>query len=122
MPLPIRTRIVGLTLLAAVAFGCHDPTLRTPVPRTYFLVEKGPYQSLYGADRRIERLLYDRDGDRIADAVILYSPDGTVRQAEIDTDLDRMVDRWEYFEGGALVRLGFDDNGDGTPDRVTSAR
>ena len=107
-------------MLAAVAFGCHDPTLREPAPRTYFLVEKGPYQSLYGADDRIERLLYDRNGDRIADAIILYAPDGTVRQAEIDTDLDRTVDRWEYFEGGVLVRLGFDDNGDGTPDRITS--
>lgn len=116
-------RILPLLALSGAALnGCHDPTLRERTPRPYALVEKGPYQSLYGADRRIERLLYDRDGDRIADAVILYAPDGTVRQAEIDTDLDRRIDRWEYFEGGVLVRLGFDDDGDGTPDRITLVR
>ena len=119
MPLPPRRRIVALAVLAAAFIGCHDPTLSEPAAEPYLLVEKGPYQSLYDAQGKIERLLYDRNGDRIADAVILYSPDGTVRQAEIDTDLDKVIDRWEYFDRGVLVRLEFDDNGDGTPDRAT---
>ncbi len=120
MPVPPQRRIVGLAVLAGAVFtGCHDPTLREPAPEPFLLVEKGPYQSLYFADGKIERLLYDRDGDRVADAVILYAPDGTVREAEIDTDLDKVIDRWEHFERGVLVRVEVDDNRDGTPDRAT---
>lgn len=104
-------------VLAALS-GCDDPTLRNR--ERYRLLEKGPYQSLYGEGGKIERLLYDRDGDRVADAVILYAPDGTVRAAEIDTDLDRVIDRWEHFEGGVLIRVEVDEDADGTPDRTTT--
>ena len=114
-----RVRLTGVAVAFAAVTACRDPTLRARSPRAYMLVEKGSFQSLYGADRKIERLLYDRDGDRVADAVILYAPDGTVRAAEIDTDLDEVIDRWEHFERGVLVRVEADDNGDGTPDRAT---
>jgi hypothetical protein len=109
-------RVAGVAL-AALLSGCRDPTLRDqPSPPPYLLVEKGPYQSLYGPDGKIERLVYDRNGDRIADAVILYGPDGKVQLAEIDTDLDQVIDRWEYFEGGVLVRVGSTRSTRGAPD------
>lgn len=115
MPRPPRRSIVGLAVLAGVALAaCQDPTLRTPPP--YFLIEKGPYQSLYGTHGKIERLLHDRNGDRVADAVIIYGLDGKVRQAEIDSDLDRVIDRWEYFDRGVLARLGFTRYTPGVPD------
>ena len=116
MPAQRWRGLLGIALIAA-AGGCRDPTLREPVSSPYLLVEKGPYQSLYDEAGRLERLVYDQDGDRTADAVILYGPDGQLRQAEIDTDLDRVIDRWEYFEKGLLVRLEYDDDGDGRVDR-----
>jgi hypothetical protein len=110
-----RRRVAGVGL-AALLSGCRDPTLQKPSSPTHLLIEKGPYQSLYGPDGKIERLVYDQNGDRTADAVILYGPDGKVRLAEIDTDLDKVIDRWEYFESGALVRLGFTRSTRGVPD------
>ena len=107
----------GLVALALLVLGCQDPTARAPVRASYLLVAKGPYQSLYGQDGRIQRLVYDRNGDGTADAVILYEPDGKVREAQIDTDLDKVIDRWEYFEKGVLVRIGSSRFKPGVPDR-----
>jgi hypothetical protein len=116
VPASPRRRVAGVAL-ATLLSGCSDPTLRNqPSPPPYLLVEKGPYQSLYGPDGKIERLVYDRNGDRIADAVILYGPDGKIQLAEIDTDLDRVIDRWEYFESGVLVRVGSARSTRGAPD------
>jgi hypothetical protein len=111
-----RRWMLGAALLEIVLPGCSDPTLGDPSPPPYLLVEKGPYQSLYGPDGKIERLVYDRNGDGIADAVILYGPDGKVRLAQIDTDLDKVIDRWEYFEDGVLVRIGYSRFKPGVPD------
>jgi antitoxin component YwqK of YwqJK toxin-antitoxin module len=116
VPAPPRRRVACVPLLAVLFSGCQDPTLSKKSPPPYLLVEKGPYQSLYGPDGRIERLVYDRNGDRVADAVILYDPDGKVRRAEIDTDLDQIIDRWEYFENGVLVRVGFTRSRRSEPD------
>ena len=116
MRAPLRRRVACVALLAVLLAGCEDPTLRKASPPPYLLVEKGPYQSLYGPDGKIERLVYDRNGDRIADAVILYGPDGKVQLAEIDTDLDKVIDRWEYFESGVLVRVGSTRSTRGAPD------
>jgi hypothetical protein len=113
----LRRSIASGALLGVLASGCEDPTLRKPArPSSYLLVAKGPYQSLYGQDGRIQRLVYDRNGDGTADAVILYRPDGGLREAQIDTDLDKVIDRWEYFEGGLLVRVGFTRRKSGVPD------
>lgn len=105
-----------LLLLLAAAAACRDPTLRAAEPQAFRLVEKGPFQSLYGPDGRLDRLLYDRNGDRVADATLLYDTEGRVREAGIDTDLDHRVDRWEYFDGGTLRRLGFSRARNGVPD------
>lgn len=118
-----------------------------PSPFDYpgmFLVEKGPYQALYGPDGKIVRLLYDANGDRKADVVTLYGPLGRPVSAEIDTDFDGVVDQWEHYGlrgnlekvghsrnkpgvpdqwdclslGGALSRKEYDDDGDGKVDRT----
>ena len=115
MFIPGWRELAGVALVAVLS-GCQDPTLSKSSPPPYLLVEKGPYQSLYGPDGRIERLAYDRNGDRTADAVILYSPDGKIRLAEIDTDLDKVIDRWEYFDNGVLVRVGFTRSRRAEPD------
>lgn len=117
-----------------------------PSPPTHGLrlVEKGPYQALYGSDGRLQRLVYDRNADGRAEVVTLFAPTGKPLRAEIDTDGDAVVDRWEYFRtdgalekvglsrlkngkpdewhypdaAGALARREFDDDGDGAVDRT----
>jgi hypothetical protein len=116
MRTPIWRRLPGVALFAILLSGCQDPTLGKASPPPYLLVEKGPYQSFYGADGKIERLAYDRNGDGTADTVVLYNPDGKPREAQIDTDLDKVIDRWEYFEGTVLTRVGFTRHKPGGPD------
>jgi hypothetical protein len=120
--------------------GCEMP----PAAPRLRLVEKGPYQALYGSDGRLQRLVYDRNADGRAEVVTLFAPTGKPLRAEIDTDGDAVVDRWEYFRtdgalekvglsrrkngkpdewdypdaAGALARREFDDDGDGTVDRT----
>ena len=114
--LPLRPRIAFAALSALVVLGCDDPTL--PKNEGIFqVIEKGPYQSLYAHDGKIERLLHDRNADGVADAVILYGSEGRLRRAEIDTNLDKIVDRWEHFENGVMVGVTVDIDGDGRPDR-----
>ena len=48
--------------------------------------------------------------------MILYGSDGKMRLAEIDTDFDKVIDRWEYFDNGVLVRVGFTRSNRGAPD------
>lgn len=121
MTLARRTRPVvalraAVVAAAGIAIGCTDPTLGARTQRTHRVVEKGPYQSVYGSDGKLVRLLQDRNGDRMADAIVLYSPTGKVRQAEVDADLDGVIDRWEYFEEGVLVRVGTSRRQPGIPD------
>ncbi len=82
------------------------------------LHEKGPYQAVYAEDGHLLRLLHDADGDKVADVVVLYGPDGTPLVGEIDTDQDGVVDRWEQFVRGKLVRVLLDSDRDGRPDQT----
>jgi len=129
---------VGLVPLAA----CR-PAPGAP-PAGPFLFEKGAYQMLYDADGNLLRVVHEGPRQGRADAVMLYGPGGRLRSAEIDSDGDGVVDRWEAFsdEGvltqvgrarrrpgtadawdevgpaGQLVRRLYDDDGDGRVDRV----
>jgi hypothetical protein len=97
------------TLLAA----CDS---RPPGPRIH-LIEKGPYQALYDPDGRLQRLVYDRNADGRAEVVTLYANTGKPLRAEIDTDGDGTVDRWEYFRtDGALDKVGLSRRNNGRPD------
>jgi hypothetical protein len=100
-------------VLAAALAGCE---MTSPAPRLQ-LVEKGPYQALYGPDSRLQRLVYDADGDGRAEVVTLFAPTGKPLRSEIDTDNDGVVDRWEYFStAGTLDRVGVSRRKDGKPD------
>jgi hypothetical protein len=104
---------------AAIAFAltplaCQAPP--EPVPRAY-LFEKGQYQALYGPDGRMRRLLYDGNGDRRADVVMIYGSNLKPSQVEIDDDLDGAVDRWEsYDRRGRLVKVARARRVPGEPD------
>jgi hypothetical protein len=110
------------------------------------LLEKGHDQALFDAEGHLVRLIQDADGDRRAEAVTFYRPDGVALRKEIDTDNDGAIDRWENYDSrGRLVRVGlatharprprpdtwvfldehggerrreWDDDGDGLPDRA----
>lgn len=118
--------------------GCSEPKFPD-----WIMVEKAPFQMLYQPDGRLDRLLYDGNGDGRAEMVVIYAPNGKPLVSEIDTDIDGVVDRWEYFDSrGNLARTGharhtpgtadawevvdkagepsrfeFDENGDGKVDR-----
>lgn len=126
--------------LAALAACARVPP--EPVAQAY-LFEKGPYQAIYAPDGRILRLLYDANADRVADVVTVYGPGALALQAEVDSDGDHAVDRWEVFDSaGRLAKVGsarrtrgradlwdvldpsgrvlarqLDDDGDGRPER-----
>jgi hypothetical protein len=132
----------GCCLLPLAACGCSlpAPDARPPL----LLIEKGRAQSIYDSKGRLQRVLVDADGDQRAETQALYGPDGKLLAAELDTDRDGIVDRWERFDAdGALERVGrslrsrarpdvweypdplgglarreFDDDGDGRADRV----
>ena len=46
-----------------------------------------------------------------------YYEGGIMVRAEEDTSQDGQVDRWEAFANDALEIVAFDENGDGRPDR-----
>ncbi len=95
----------SLVLASALGVGCARVPPE-PIAQAW-LFEKGPYQAIYAPDGRILRLLFDRDGDRVADVITVYGPGARALQAELDTDGDRAVDRWEvYGDGGRLVEVG----------------
>jgi hypothetical protein len=101
------------TCAAALLSACRAQT-PAPAPR---LLEKGPYQALYAPDGVLERLAYDADGDSRADVVTFYAGGGRPLRAEVDSDLDGKVDRWEvYGEGGKTSRLGSARRGGHAPD------
>jgi len=134
-----RLRVFWAVAACAGLAGCE-----TPRPSGWSMVEKGQYQMVYQPDGRIERLLYDQNGDGRAEVVVMYAVNGKPGVSEIDTDLDGVVDRWEYFDvNGDLARTGrarrkpgvvdaweavdktgelnrreFDEDGDGKVDRA----
>jgi hypothetical protein len=92
MPITLRRSLAVLSALACI--GC-DAT-RAPNPQAY-LFQKGAYQAIYGPDGYMLRLLYDKNGDGLADAVMVYSK-GLLQRVESDTDGDGSIDRWEIYD------------------------
>ena len=102
-----------ITIPMAWLAGCEPPSS----PPGLRLIEKGPYQALYGPDGRLQRLVYDRDGDGRAEVVTLFAPDGKPLRAEIDSDGDGVVDRWECFSAaGGLEKVGLSRDRSGRPE------
>lgn len=112
----IGLRYTVLSLLALGAASCAGEPTNLPLPEAY-LHESGRYQALYSPEGEILRLLYDGNGDKTADVVTLFYPDGKPRQVEIDTDHDGIVDRWQYFSlSRTLEKEGTARRKPGTPD------
>lgn len=107
----MRDSLAALSLLLPT-LACSAPE---PAPR-FFFVEKGPYQAYY-VDGRIVRLLYDANGDGKADMQTLYGPEATPVSAEVDTNHDAIVDRWEFFApDGSVEKIGTSRLTPGRPD------
>jgi hypothetical protein len=138
----LARRLKGVVpALAVTSMACSPPPAASPAHR---LVEKGPFQVLYAADGHLERVVYDSDGDHRAEVVTVFGPSGVPLRAQVDTDNDGIVDRWEYYapdgriskvgtarrvpgrpdlwtypDGfGGISRKEYDDDGDGRPERA----
>lgn len=131
----------GGAAIVAATVACSPSPASAP---SRHLVEKGPFQVLYDRDGRLERVVYDADGDRRAEIVTIFAPGGAPLRAQIDTDDDGVVDRWEYYApDGRIAKVGtarrvpgrpdlwtypdgfggvsrkeYDDDGDGRPERA----
>jgi hypothetical protein len=105
--------VLPLTLVCTAA--CHRQ-----VPERVaqgYLFEKGPYQGFYDGNGKLVRLLYDQNGDKKADVVMLFYPSGKPRLVEADTDFDGKIDRWQYYaESGVMEKEGFSRRGGAQPD------
>lgn len=111
----VRSWLAAVLVSASLAGGCA-PSGPPPAPQGY-LFEKGPYQGFYDPSGRMIRLLYDQNGDKKADVVMIFYPNGTIQQAEADTDFDGKIDRWEYYsERGQLLKEGSSRHGREQPD------
>lgn len=111
----MRNPLAVLGLVPLAACGSYSSP-SSPPPRPH-LVEKGSFQALYGADGRLQRVAYDRDDDRRAEVVTIFSPAGTPLRAQIDGDNDGVVDRWEYYgPDGRIAKVGLSRRTPGTPD------
>jgi hypothetical protein len=100
-------------MLVAAACRADHPD---PAPQGY-LFEKGPYQGVYDPSGKLIRLLYDQNGDKKADVVMLFYPSGRPRQVEADTDFDGKIDRWQYYsEKGVIEKEGYSRHGGTQPD------
>jgi len=135
----IRT-LLALVAVHAAFHGCSAEPSRAK----WHLVEKGPFQALYRPDGHLDRVAYDGNGDHRAEVVTFFAPGGAPLRAQIDTDNDGIVDRWEFYgpdgrvakvgtsrripgkpdlwsypDGfGGVARREYDDDGDGKPDRA----
>ncbi len=113
-----RVRILAALAAAAAGFSgtaCREAG-RDPAPQGY-LFEKGPYQGFYDPSGKLMRLLYDQNGDKKADVVMLFYPNGRPRQVEADTDFDGQIDRWQYYsERGVIEKEGYSRRGGKQPD------
>jgi hypothetical protein len=109
-----------IALFAALSIGalgaaCTSP--RDSGPATPLLLEKGNEQALYDADERLQRLVQDADGDRRADVIRFYAPDGHLQRREVDVDRDGALDRWESLDlRGKVSRVGLCRRGEPRPD------
>src|SRR5262245_8296785 len=118
-----RARLQSLAV-ALICLGCggrggrppeKPPTLRGPDGREYHLLERGPYKAYYDAWGRLQRIDYDADGDGRPDHIAHHDGARTPRLIEVDEDRDGLVDRWESYEQGRLVKVGLSRRG-GAPD------
>jgi hypothetical protein len=104
----------GVVLVGAMLVMV-GPEATRPDPRPFGFVQKGDAQTL-SAQGHTVRLLRDYDRDGTADVVVLFDAQGRLQAAEVDTDRDHVVDRWErYAAGSRLERIGIAERGGNRP-------
>ena len=108
--------LLFVPLILVGAGSCRRQQVPERVAEGY-LFEKGPYQGFYDGSGKLTRLLYDQNGDKKADVVMLFHPNGKPRQVEADTDFDGKIDRWQYYsEKGVAEKEGYSRAGTAQPD------
>jgi len=70
-----------------------------------------------GADGKVARVEISSTADEKKIDRWEYYEGGALARAEEDADGNGKVDRWETYQNGALKTAAMDENGDGTPDR-----
>jgi len=120
------------------------PTTTRSDGRTYRVLDKGAWKGYYDAQGRIAVVEYDSNGDGRPDNIAHYDENKQIRLIEVDEDRDAWVDRWEHYgptgvlekvgrwrkvrgradewtyrgPDGRAVRIEYDDDGDGKPERA----
>ena len=113
-----RAGALGAAFLLINLAACGLVERPRRLPGGHRLVQKDQFQALYGPDGRILRLLQDRNHDGRAEVVIVYGRSSRPERAEIDTDEDGAIDRWEHLRpDGSVARVDLDTNHDGRIDR-----
>lgn len=113
-----RAALAALALAALLPLAaCSAEAQGAGIPGGGVLVQEQDFQAFYDAEGHLTRLLQDRNHDGRAEVVILYYPNGRPERAEIDTDDDGVVDRWEYYRtDGTLREVALCRDHDGVPD------
>jgi hypothetical protein len=114
---PLRTPCLVTAALAAslLAASWRDPAPATPA---FVLFQKAKLQGLRDLRGVTVRLLEDADGDLRADTVVLFDSSGRPVRAEVDSDRDGVVDRWETLRAnGTAERVARANRATGRPDR-----
>jgi hypothetical protein len=113
MPVACPRRTAALSALVAASLLLAACAGARPQAPKFRLIEKGRYQVLYGADGRLERVLFDEDGDRRADVIVFFDSNGKPSRSEIDSDRDGVIDRSELIINEGLWVEEVDADGDG---------
>lgn len=72
----------------------------------------------YDASGALAKVGFSRKDDGKPDAWAYQGPDGKVARVEVSSTGDEhKIDRWEFYEGGVMVRAEEDADGDGRPDK-----
>jgi hypothetical protein len=98
----------------AVLTACDSA--QRPLRPPFQLLERDGYQAFYLADGHLDRVAYDANADRKADAIVFYDSRGQPERAEADVDYDGVVDHWEWMLDGGLWIEESDHDGDGKPE------
>jgi hypothetical protein len=91
-----------LPLLALAASACGPPR-HAPAP---WFAQDGVQQRFYDSQGRLQRVLEDRDGNGVAEVVIIMDASGQPERAERDLDGDGTIDRIDLMSRGQVQRVG----------------
>lgn len=71
----------------------------------------------YDDRQKLEKVGFSLPDDGLPNAWMHHGPDGRLIMIEVSSRADRIVNRWEYYENGVMVRVEEDTNMDTVVDR-----